>query len=236
MGGRRSARGGRGRRGRADRGARPVGANVVVGGRTRRSRSRWSCGQRLAPDRLGLLPLTVGIAVAEAVEELTSLAVSLKWPNDITYGGRKLAGILVETRVEGQTVAAVVAGVGVNVGWESDEVPEEIAEPGLEPSDRARGRASLASGVDRFDPVLVRAALRLRRRPSRGIDEVLARATARSELLGETVVIRNADGVRVHRPGRPACFRRARSRSSSAGTLDRWKPARSSGSDGEANP
>lgn len=56
--------------------------------------------------------LAVGLAVYEAVLPLLPdpAALRLKWPNDITYAGAKLAGILLER--EGDTL---VVGIGVNL-------------------------------------------------------------------------------------------------------------------------
>jgi len=59
-----------------------------------------------------LLTLAAGVAIAEAVEAATGLAVDLKWPNDLFVGRRKLAGILAES----PAVNAVVLGYGINVG------------------------------------------------------------------------------------------------------------------------
>src|SRR5689334_25409181 len=69
----------------------------------------------LRPDvpaaRRGWLPLLTGVALAEAVGEVTGVRASLKWPNDLlAVDGRKLAGILAES-----TGTAVVVGVGLNV-------------------------------------------------------------------------------------------------------------------------
>ena len=55
------------------------------------------------------LPLVVGLAVRRAL--LPVVGVSLKWPNDVHVNGRKLAGILCESRGNG----AIVAGVGINL-------------------------------------------------------------------------------------------------------------------------
>lgn len=62
---------------------------------------------------LGLLPLLAGLALWEAVG-----VGGLKWPNDLlSPEGRKLAGVLLEAKVEGEEVAYALLGVGVNVGW-----------------------------------------------------------------------------------------------------------------------
>jgi BirA family biotin operon repressor/biotin-[acetyl-CoA-carboxylase] ligase len=54
---------------------------------------------RLAPAHLPMLSLAAGVAVAEALERVTGLAPRLKWPNDVLVGGRKVAGILLESRL-----------------------------------------------------------------------------------------------------------------------------------------
>lgn len=67
----------------------------------------------------GWLPLLAGVAVAEAVREVTGLTPGLKWPNDLLApDGRKLAGILVQT-----AGPAVVVGIGLNVDTSAAELP-----------------------------------------------------------------------------------------------------------------
>jgi BirA family biotin operon repressor/biotin-[acetyl-CoA-carboxylase] ligase len=78
----------------------------------------------LRPDvpsaRRGWLPLLTGVALAEAVGEVTGVRASLKWPNDLlAVDGRKLAGILAEA-----SGTAVVVGVGLNVNTTVDELPD----------------------------------------------------------------------------------------------------------------
>lgn len=55
------------------------------------------------------LPLRAGVAVALAVEESAGIPVEIKWPNDLVVGGKKLAGLLCETRGD-----AALIGFGVN--------------------------------------------------------------------------------------------------------------------------
>jgi BirA family biotin operon repressor/biotin-[acetyl-CoA-carboxylase] ligase len=69
----------------------------------------------VAPDALNLLPLFVGVAIAEAVERTTRLKVECKWPNDLLINKKKCAGILIEGSVKQNMVEYVVIGVGLNV-------------------------------------------------------------------------------------------------------------------------
>ncbi len=83
----------------------------------------------LRPDvpaaRRGWLPLLTGVALAEAVGEVTGVRASLKWPNDLlALDGRKLAGILAESVPSSAAPMAVVVGVGLNVSTTAAELPD----------------------------------------------------------------------------------------------------------------
>jgi BirA family biotin operon repressor/biotin-[acetyl-CoA-carboxylase] ligase len=65
------------------------------------------------------LPLAVGVAIADALA-MFEVSVRLKWPNDVLYEGKKLAGILIETASAGtaanvQQAHWAVIGVGLNM-------------------------------------------------------------------------------------------------------------------------
>jgi BirA family biotin operon repressor/biotin-[acetyl-CoA-carboxylase] ligase len=69
----------------------------------------------LPPARVPQLALTGAVAVAEAVEGITGAAPGIKWPNDLLLGGRKFCGVLAEAASDGETVALVILGIGINV-------------------------------------------------------------------------------------------------------------------------
>jgi BirA family biotin operon repressor/biotin-[acetyl-CoA-carboxylase] ligase len=76
------------------------------------------------PARRGWLPLLTGIAVAGAITDVTGVATTLKWPNDVLAGpaqagAGKLVGILAEAAAD-----AIVVGIGVNVSTEQAELPD----------------------------------------------------------------------------------------------------------------
>lgn len=70
------------------------------------------------------LSLVGGVATAEAVESALETPVQIKWPNDVLVGGRKVAGVLAETRDR-----AVVLGIGLNVNQTTDELPKDTRLP-----------------------------------------------------------------------------------------------------------
>lgn len=64
---------------------------------------------------IGGLSLAVGAVLVRAMEALGVRDVGLKWPNDLLWRERKLAGVLIELSGEAHGCCAVVVGVGINV-------------------------------------------------------------------------------------------------------------------------
>ncbi len=95
---------GRGRRGRTW--ISPFGANLYLS-------MYWKLEAGMAA-AIGL-SLVVGIAVVEAFERVGIHGIKLKWPNDLYYDDKKLAGILIEMSGQAGGAAHLVIGVGLNI-------------------------------------------------------------------------------------------------------------------------
>jgi BirA family biotin operon repressor/biotin-[acetyl-CoA-carboxylase] ligase len=95
---------GRGRRGR--QWVSPFGANLYLS-------MYWRLEAGMAA-AMGL-SLVVGVAIVEALESLGISGVKLKWPNDLYYDDKKLAGILVEMSGQAGGAAHLVIGMGMNL-------------------------------------------------------------------------------------------------------------------------
>jgi BirA family biotin operon repressor/biotin-[acetyl-CoA-carboxylase] ligase len=80
----------------------------------------------IAPSAAPVLTLLAGVALAEAIQEATQLAVDLRWPNDVLMSEKKCAGILVEMTAEPLRVSHVLLGIGVNVNHLL--IPAELVE------------------------------------------------------------------------------------------------------------
>ncbi len=82
------------------------------------------------------LSLAVGVAIAQALEDLGVPGIGLKWPNDIWLAGRKIGGVLIELQF-GASHSAAIIGIGLNLqrhpAWDSlvDQALSAIAESGV---------------------------------------------------------------------------------------------------------
>jgi BirA family transcriptional regulator, biotin operon repressor / biotin---[acetyl-CoA-carboxylase] ligase len=80
---------------------------------------------RIPPADVLWLSLAAGLAVRDAVMQVTSLACDLRWPNDLLLGPRKFCGILTELNAEVTRIRHLVVGIGINV--HQQQFPPELS-------------------------------------------------------------------------------------------------------------
>jgi BirA family biotin operon repressor/biotin-[acetyl-CoA-carboxylase] ligase len=74
----------------------------------------------LRPEARLMRPLSIvaPLAICRAIEGATALTPSIKWPNDVLLGGRKVSGVLIESETEGGSAKFALVGIGVNVNFD----------------------------------------------------------------------------------------------------------------------
>ena len=75
---------------------------------------------------VSVLPIAGALALSRSIERLTKAPAKIKWPNDVWIEGKKVAGILLESRFVGNEPEWILVGLGVNVDVRVDDFPEEI--------------------------------------------------------------------------------------------------------------
>ena len=111
----------------------------------------------------GWLTLASAVAACEAIRSATEITPAIKWPNDLRISGRKLGGILIESRTSdtdastGSDVRAWVVGIGINCLQHAGHFPPELRDSAtsleLEAShsiDRSRVARELLQALDRW--------------------------------------------------------------------------------------
>ena len=142
--------------------------------------------------RMPELSLVAGVAVADALEELTGLSVQIKWPNDVMLRRQKVAGILADARD-----GVVVVGIGVNVDQEHGQLPERAGSLRTTTGREWDREAVLAAVLDalgrRYDEWL-----------AGGLDAVYEGLGPRDFLRGRPVSVDGTSGtaVKIDREGR----------------------------------
>ncbi len=80
----------------------------------------------LPPPEIPLITLMAAVAAAEAINDFSGLRPTIKWPNDILMGERKVAGLLNEVQSEMDRIHFVILGIGVNLNMDVQMLPGEI--------------------------------------------------------------------------------------------------------------
>jgi len=144
----------------------------------------------LPVERLGLLPLAVGLSIADAIDAVTGTqgTARVKWPNDVLIHDRKVAGILTEAR-HGPDRSTVIVGMGINVSQAS--FPGELA------SRAGSIRQLVGMDVDREDllgAILHALADQLNGLTNRSVAAFLERFEVRMARRGERVTVADGSG------------------------------------------
>jgi len=86
------------------------------------------CSVLLDPPQpqLPLLSILGSLAAADAVQALTGLETTLKWPNDLLWKNQKLAGLLVETVARPGRLPLAILGLGLNLTQQAADFPREL--------------------------------------------------------------------------------------------------------------
>lgn len=87
------------------------------------------CSVVLTKNRLNaeLLSLTCAVAVAEAIGKPAKSQAQIKWPNNIILNGKKVAGILLESKADNGGSTCII-GVGINCHQKKESFPDELRE------------------------------------------------------------------------------------------------------------
>jgi BirA family transcriptional regulator, biotin operon repressor / biotin---[acetyl-CoA-carboxylase] ligase len=77
------------------------------------------------PNQINLYSLIAGLAITDCLIEY-DIHAQLKWPNDILINGKKVGGILCESKISGGVIKSMVIGIGLNVNETIAELPKEV--------------------------------------------------------------------------------------------------------------
>lgn len=73
-----------------------------------------------------LFPMAASLALSKAIESSLEITTELKWPNDLTLGGKKVAGMLVDASLTSNTINSLVLGVGINFDVDSGKLERDL--------------------------------------------------------------------------------------------------------------
>ena len=142
-----------------------------------------------------LFPLAAALALSNAIEKTLKIKSELKWPNDITIKGKKVAGMLVDVSLESNKIENLVLGVGINFDVNTKQI-----EKSLKGTPNFYGVASLSQRKKNIKPIkLVHSFLIELEKiyfslSSGDVKKIIKDWTKNSSTIGKTVTINTEKG------------------------------------------
>lgn len=130
------------------------------------------------------LTLAAGIAVTDAVRDVTGLEVGIKWPNDIVVEGKKLAGILGEVVGEWNSIQTIILGIGINANFLSFDLEGDLPATTLQELLGYDTNLNLLTAG-----VLNRLEVELQRLENKGLNSLTDRWLERAVGIGQEVIV-----------------------------------------------
>jgi len=141
-----------------------------------------------------LFPIASSLALAIAIEKVFSIKPELKWPNDLTLKGKKVAGMLVDVSLESNKIENLVLGVGINF-----DVNVKQIEKLLKGTSNFYGVASLSNQKKNIKPIqlvqmfLLELEKIYKALNERQIKKIISEWTSRSSTIGKNVELNTVD-------------------------------------------
>ncbi|MCS1409871.1 MAG: Bifunctional ligase/repressor BirA [Verrucomicrobia subdivision 3 bacterium] len=149
----------------------------------------------LRPPEVTRLTIIGATATVRAIERMTDLRPSIKWPNDVFMGQGKLAGVLTEMSAEPDRVRHVVLGIGLNVNQTPSDFPSALSGLGRTSLrmliGQALNRAAVAVAlIEELDRDYCRVI-------SGGFDDMAGEWQRKCSTLGQQITV-SSGGFRIH--------------------------------------
>ena len=140
-----------------------------------------------------LVPIATSLALCMAIEKILKIKPELKWPNDVTLKGKKVAGVLVDTSIISNEIENMVLGIGINFKIK----PHELAST-IKKTPNFYGVATLVKKNERALPLVHQFLYELEKVfqliNSRRIKKIKSEWTKRSSTIGRNVSIITSEG------------------------------------------
>ena len=133
------------------------------------------------------------LALSFAIEKTFGISPELKWPNDLTVGGKKIAGMLVDVSMESNRIESLVLGVGINFDIDAKQVEKALrSTPNFYGAESLEGRKRNVRPIRLVRHFLVEMERIYKMLNKRQTGRIVSEWTKRSSTIGRKVEVDTA--------------------------------------------
>jgi BirA family biotin operon repressor/biotin-[acetyl-CoA-carboxylase] ligase len=142
-----------------------------------------------------LIPILSAVALSKSIKSILGVETEVKWPNDITMNGKKVAGILVDASFQANNIDYLILGIGINFDIDAKKLEKRLSK-----TPNFYGINSLRKKDDKTPPKLLlkEFLLQLEKNLSQldngGKSKIIKEWTKRASGIGKKITINTTNG------------------------------------------
>ena len=74
-----------------------------------------------------LIPILSAVALSKSIKTVLGIKTEVKWPNDITMNGKKVAGMLVDASFQANNIDYLILGIGINFDTDAEKLEKRLS-------------------------------------------------------------------------------------------------------------
>jgi len=142
-----------------------------------------------------LFPIASSLALSYAIEKTCNIETELKWPNDLTIKGKKLAGMLVDASFESNKIENLVLGVGINFNVNTKEIEKILKKtPNYYGVSSLNGQKNKTNPIELIQSFLLELEKMYEKLNNNQTKKIIAEWTKRSSTIGKKIEINGNNG------------------------------------------
>ena len=141
-----------------------------------------------------LFPIASSLALSIAIEKVFLIKPELKWPNDLTIKGKKVAGMLVDVSLESNKIENLVLGVGINFDVNAKQIEKELkGTPNFYGVSSLRDQKQNIKPIQLVQTFLIELEKIYKLLNEKQIKKIISEWTSRSSTIGKNVELNTVD-------------------------------------------
>ena len=142
-----------------------------------------------------LIPILSAVALSKSIKSVLDIETEVKWPNDITMNGKKVAGVLVDASFQTNSIDYLILGIGINFDIDAKKLEKRLTKtPNFYGIDSLRGKENKTPPKTLLKEFLLQFEINLLQLDKGEKSKIVKEWTKRAAGIGKKITINTSNG------------------------------------------
>ena len=142
-----------------------------------------------------LIPILSAVALSKSIKSVLDIETEVKWPNDITMNGKKVAGVLVDASFQTNSIDYLILGIGINFDIDAKKLEKRLTKtPNFYGMDSLRGKENKTPPKTLLKEFLLQFEKNLFQLDKGEKSKIIKEWTKRAAGIGKKITINTSNG------------------------------------------